>query len=185
MLEVSYLGVPIKVYSFTGTVVDSNKQRETKVTGSGGGGGVYQGTGAVAPISIQSSTTVHDQFFLIDETGKEISVRLQNWDVSLRTEHTVQVVWAIPGKASEGPYVAVNNHNLNDLSWNDAQLKTVVSPCLLKHLLIGLVAAIAVGYVLSSFGLSFIGIVATLIYFFIRRSMFAKDLKQKIQNHFI
>ncbi len=38
------------VNSFTGTVIDTNKQLETKVSGSGGGGAVYQGSGAIAPV---------------------------------------------------------------------------------------------------------------------------------------
>lgn len=185
MLEVSYLGVPIRVHSFTGKVVDSNKQLETKVSGSGGGGAVYQGNGAVAPINIQSSTTVHDQFFLIDENGKEISVKLQNWDISLRTQHILQVIWAVPGKATQGPYVTINNHNLNDVTWNDSQLKNAVSPCLLKHLLIGFVTSIVLGYIASSFGLFFLGVISTFIYFFIRRGIFAKDLKNKIQEHLL
>lgn len=63
MFEVSYLGVPLRVYSFTGEVVDNNKQRETKVTGSGGAGAVSDGTGGTTPIKIQSTTTVHDHFF--------------------------------------------------------------------------------------------------------------------------
>lgn len=185
MLEVSYLGVPVKVYSFTGKVTDSNKQLETKVSGSGGGGAVYQGNGAVAPINIQSSTTVHDQFFLIDESGKEISVKLQNWDVALRTQHVIQIIWAIPAKASNGPYVTINNQNLDQVTWSDEQLKKVVSPCLLKHLLIGFGASIVLGYLVSSFGLFLIGAIATFIYFLVRRNIFAKDLKNTIQSHFL
>lgn len=181
MLEVSYFGVPIKVYSFTGQVVDSNKHLETKVTGSGGGGAMYQGNGAIAPVSIQSSTTVHDQFFLVNEDGKEISVKLQNWDVSLRSQHTLQVIWAIPGKATTGPYVTIKNHNLNELSWSQQQLKAVVSPCLLKHALIGIGAAIVLGYLLSSFGTFIIVGIMTYIYFMIRRNILAQDLRKKIE----
>lgn len=180
LLEVSYLGVPVKIYSFTGTVLDNSKQRETKVTGSGGGGAVYNGSGAVAPVSIQSSTTVHDQMFLIDDTGYEKAINLQNWNLSVRTGHIVQILWAITGKENEGPYVTVKNQNLNTIDWADTQLKNVVSPCLRNHLLIGLALSIVVGY-FAGFGLFVLGIIITSIYFFVRRNIFAKDLKEKIQ----
>ncbi|WP_180183915.1 hypothetical protein [Acinetobacter sp. YH01020] len=183
MFEVSYLGKTFNVNSFTGTVIDTNKQLETKVSGSGGGGAVYQGSGAIAPVSISSSTTVHDNFFLIDPNGKEISVKLSNWDLSLRTGHTVQVIWVVPQKASSGPYVTVHNQNLGDVNWNDTALKTVVGSALGKHILIGLAISTVVSYLASSFGLFLLGFIATVIYFFYRRSVFAKDLKQQIQNH--
>lgn len=185
MLEVSYLGFPLKVYSFTGTVADTNKHLETKVSGSGGGGAVYQGSGAVAPVSITSSTTVHDHFFLIDESGKEISVKLSNWDIALRTGHVVQMIWVIPGKFTSGPYVTVDNQNLGEVNWNNSELKNVVAKCLAKHLLIGVVASIVLGYLCSSFSLFFAGFIATLIYFYIRRQMFSEDLKQQIQANFL
>lgn len=185
MFEVTYLGVPVKIYSFTGRVIDSTQQLETKVSGSGGGGAIYQGSGAVAPVNISSTTTVHNQFFLIDEDNKEISVKLQNWDISLRTEHTVKVIWAIPGKASNGPFVTVKNFNLNEVSWSNNQLKTVVSACLFKHLMIGFAVSVVIGYLLSSFGLFILGIIATFIYFHIRRNIFAKDLKNKILENFL
>lgn len=182
MLEVTYLGVPVKVCSFIGKVVDNNKQLETIVSGSGGGGTIYNGKGTLDPINIHSTTAVHDHFFLIDENGTEISVKLIDWNVSLRNEHTINIIWAISGKKTTGPYVAINNQNLNDVIWNDTALKYVVASCLTKHLLIGLVASIILGYLTSNFSLFFFGLIATFIYFYIQRGILAKDLKSKINE---
>lgn len=185
MLEVSYLGLQYSVYCFTGTVLESNKQMETRVTGSGGGGATYKGTGATAPVSISSTTIVHDHFFLVDETGKEIAVQLQNWDLALRTGHVLQLIWVIAGKASHGPYVVVENKNLQEVNFNDAQLAREVGKCLAKHFWAGLALSILLAYLCSSWLLLVVGCIATFIYFYVRRGIFVQDLKQKIQQHFL
>ena len=59
------------IEEFFGRVVESNRERETKVSGSGGGGATWNGYGTTAPVDISSETTVHDEFFLIDEQGNE------------------------------------------------------------------------------------------------------------------
>ena len=44
-----------RIYEVTGKILESNKQRELHVYGSGGGGATYNGTGGTAPVNIQSS----------------------------------------------------------------------------------------------------------------------------------
>ena len=43
-----------RIYEVTGKILESNKQRELHVYGSGGGGATYNGTGGTAPVNIQS-----------------------------------------------------------------------------------------------------------------------------------
>ena len=96
-----------RIYEVTGKILESNKQRELHVYGSGGGGATYNGTGGTAPVNIQSSTTIHDEFFLIDQDGQEHSIKLKNWDVSLREGHEIQVIWVISPNQERGPYVVL------------------------------------------------------------------------------
>ena len=103
-----------EIHQFMGKVEGTSKQRETRVHGGGGGGVVRNGQGATAPVRISSTTTVHDNFFLLnEESNAEKDISLQNWDVALREGHKVQVIWVIPPKSNAGPYVVVNNKNLD------------------------------------------------------------------------
>jgi hypothetical protein len=65
-------GRRFELYSFTGEVLTSEKGRSTAVHGGGGGGYSHGGTGYTAPVSISSTTTVHDQLFLRDAEVDEV-----------------------------------------------------------------------------------------------------------------
>lgn len=93
------------------------------------------------------------------------------------------MIWVIAANQATGPYVALNNKNLKEISWNETALSAVVTKCLSKHLLIGLALAVILGYLFSSFSLFLLCTFITAIYFFVRRSIFVKDLRQQIQNH--
>lgn len=113
---------PYEHHSFHGTVVGATKQLETKVTGGGGGGTSYRGTGYTAPVSIQSTTVTHDMIHLADDDGHEMALRLQNWDLSARESHKLSAIWLIKKGKKKGPYVAIHNHTLAETDYNKKEL---------------------------------------------------------------
>lgn len=161
---------------FYGEVVDTNRQRETKVYGSGGGGATYNGYGGTAPISINSVTTVHDEFFLIDEHGNEEDFHLMNWELPLRTGHKVQMIWIVPPNKPSGPNVVMNNKNLKKSEWNNKKLHEIASAHYIGYFLLGLVGSVVVGFLFSSFWLFLIVAVGVYIFYNIK----TKEIKNRL-----
>ena len=120
--EILINGKPWECHSYTGTVASAAKRLETKVEGSGGGGSSYQGTGYTAPVNISSSTTTHDEVYVVDENGQEHVLRLQNWDLSVREGHKLTVVSLVKQGRANGPLVAIHNHTLNKTDYDERVL---------------------------------------------------------------
>lgn len=125
MKELEVGGRHYTVYTTKGIVNESGKNMETRVHGGGGGGYSYQGTGGSAPVSITSTTVVHDQIFLTDATGTEHSFQLQNFNVACREGNSISVVWAIKQGKKTGPYIVVVNHTTRQSYYNEKALKNV------------------------------------------------------------
>lgn len=106
------------LYWVAGKVMSTGKNMETKVQG---GGGSY-GNGYTAPVRITSTTTVHDQIFLMDREGKEHAFQLQDFNVACRDGNELSVVWAIKKGGSTGPYIIVHNHNTSQTFFNEKRL---------------------------------------------------------------
>jgi hypothetical protein len=110
------------LYWTFGKVEETGKNLETKVSGSGGGGATFKGYGGTAPVSITSTTTVHDQIFLVDNSGNEHAYQLQDMNVACRTSNQLSVIWAIKEGQKTGPYIAVFNHTTNQPFFQDKAL---------------------------------------------------------------
>lgn len=109
----------------TGTVEETGKNMETRVSGGGGGGATYGGYGGTAPVTIRSQTVVHDQLFVTDASGAEHSFQLQDFNLACRTGHKVSVIWAIKKGKPTGKYICVVNHTTNNNFYNEKALKNV------------------------------------------------------------
>lgn len=118
-------GKEYELHSITGKVLETGKNLETKVHGGGGGGATYGGYGGTAPVSIRSTTIVHDQIFLTDEQGNEHSFQLQGFNVACREANLLSVVWAIKKGARQGPYIAVINKTTNCNFFEDKTLQSM------------------------------------------------------------
>ena len=118
---------------FTGKVVGTTKNLETKVSGGGGGGYTSQGSGYTAPVHITSTTTVHDQLFLIDPSGQERSFQLKNFDISCRETHQVTVLWAAKKGKTDGYNVLVYNHTVNKAAFQQSSLSLLLKPWKLPY----------------------------------------------------
>lgn len=157
MHEIMMNGKSFEVHAVTGTVASATKQLETRVSGGGGGGATYQGTGYNAPVRISSTTVTHDQIFLVDGDGAEHALQLQNWNLACREGNTLTAVWLIKKGKSKGPYVAIRNSTINDTQYDDRMLAKLARPW---WPLLGLLALI----VLRFSGLSFLIAAAALGY---------------------
>jgi hypothetical protein len=145
---------------FTGKVVGTTKNLETKVHGGGGGGYSSQGAGYTAPVAITSTTTVHDQLFLVDPSGKECSFQLQNFDLACRETHDVTVLWAAKKGKNTGYNVLVYNHTVNKAAYQQSSLSTLLKPWKLPYWIGALAViygttAVAVGQIQSHATVSF------------------------------
>jgi hypothetical protein len=139
---------PIELYWFTGSVVGASKNLETRVTGGGGGGQ----NGYSAPVSIRSTTTVHDQLFLVDRSGTERAFQLSNFDVACRESHNVSVVWAMKKGAKEGPYILVHNHTTGDASFKNDKLRALLLPSTALYWAITLLATLLAIWISNGYG---------------------------------
>lgn len=114
------------VHSLSGTVIDASKLSSTHVYSSGGyynsATGTYSGGG------VQSSVTIKDQIFLIDDKGREHSVQLYDWDVAARASHAVTVMWAVEEGQVSGEYIAVLNHTTHRKYLRSAILRGLLRP---------------------------------------------------------
>ena len=126
-------GKEIQLYNFTGIVAETGKNMETIVSGGGGGGYSYQGTGGTAPVTIRSRTVVHDQFFLVDANGHEMSFQLQDFNIACRRDNKLAVIWGIKKGKEKGPYIIVHNYSTNSTFYDDKSIARLfrLSPLLL------------------------------------------------------
>lgn len=136
MREIRINGKSLEVHSMTGKVASSAKQLETKVSGGGGSGMMRNGSGYTAPVRIHSTTTTHDQIFLVDGTGKEHIIRLKNWDLACRESNELTAVWMNRKGKDGGPYVAIRNLSTDTVDYDDKALARLARPWWLLLVLI-------------------------------------------------
>lgn len=152
--------VTAEVISISGEVIEINRSNQTHLHASGGGayassstsyGGHTRVTAHTSPVSVTSSTSVHDDVYLLTDTGEEVFLQLVNWEnAGIRKGHHIQVIWLdnlvnnqtkIPT-----PYAIVNNRSLNKVLYDNeglaeglkatTQLKALIAA--FKHSSIGL-----------------------------------------------
>jgi hypothetical protein len=99
---------------FTGEVLESKTRDVLSVSGSGGGGQIYQGSGNISGSSISSHSTRYDTLFLRDSSGKEKTFEFRNSGIKVRNGQIVTVIWAIKEGKESGDYIAIHNHNTNE-----------------------------------------------------------------------
>lgn len=169
------------LHLFSGIVEESEKKLETRVSGGGGGGATYQGTGGNAPISISSTTVIHDQLFLTNKEGKERSFQLQDFNLACRKGNAVSVYWGIKQGKSNGSYLAVKNHTTDQVFFDEGQISTM-------FLNLWIQAGLILGGVYVFFAFSYLGYILGVGLFFYawRRWQTAKtekaDFKNQIRN---
>lgn len=173
------------VCDFWGEAVDVSKQLETKVTGSGGGGSTWDGYGHTRPVEIHSTTTVHDDLYLLNANGQEKHFALTDWRISARIGHTMQVLWLIAENEQTGPYVAVYNKNLNQCFWKNDALQELANAHYRKQFWGSLLAVAVLAYVVGSFWLLFLGGIGTWIYWSKQKQVLVAEFKKAVTAQLI
>lgn len=108
----------LNVFGKTGIVHGYSTWTETRMSGGGGGGGGYisNGSGYVstAPVSISSTVTTYQRFFVDRGDGDEFEVKLCNVDFGVRDGHRVTCVYAGHKSVDRGWLTDVYNHNTRE-----------------------------------------------------------------------
>lgn len=111
--------IKFTIYHIHGWIAGMHKNFETQVSGGGGGGATYQGTGGTAPISISSTTYIHDKIYLDHRNGKQTAIELTDWDIAAMEGHELLAIWIIKNNNERGPYVAIQNYTTGQMYWGD------------------------------------------------------------------
>lgn len=149
----------IDLHTFSGEVVEEKKWATTQVSGSGGG--YNMGSGQQNPVTITSTTTTHDQFFLRDAAGQERAFEISGGGLALRKGHRISVLWGIIQGNPQGPYIAVYNHTTGSLSeFPSAVAGLAVPPTPLLLVVVYLVSILAICF----YGLGVVVLAVLLIY---------------------
>lgn len=84
----------IKVYARSGTVQGSKNWTSTQVHSSGGGGYVGPQGGHVRAATVTSTNTNHHAFFLVEDDGAEVEVKLTDVSFGVRDGHYVTAIYS-------------------------------------------------------------------------------------------
>jgi hypothetical protein len=176
MKQIVAASKPINLYWTTGKVADAGKNMETIVRGGGGGGYTYNGTGSTAPVTITSTTVVHDQIFLIDGQGREHAFQLQGFNVACRADNELAIIWAIREGKKNGPYIVAYNYTTRSAFYNDASLNK-----LFRYPVYYLLGAMLACFILGRFAGFFylLAFAAPIVWLFMARQQ-AKRFKESL-----
>jgi hypothetical protein len=130
--DITLDGINYEVYFVKGKVLGKDKHLETKVSGGGGGGYSYNGRGSTAPISISSTTIVHDKIYIDLGNGKEHSIELEDWDIACREGHEMVFVWMIKQGKNVGPYIALANMVTDEIYIKKSIIRKELSNAMIK-----------------------------------------------------
>lgn len=143
--------VTAEVISISGEVIEINRSNQTRLHASGGGAYASSHNGhssaSVSPISVSSTNSVHDDVYILTESGEEVFIQLVNWEnAGIRKGHHIQALW-LKGtvdnkKPFSSPYLAVNNRSLNKVLYNEAGIYTLLSSSsIIKTILVAFMKA--------------------------------------------
>jgi hypothetical protein len=151
-------GKQIVFTKVAGTVAGAHKRAETSISGSGGGGSSWDGRGRTEPVTITSTVSVKQEFFLKTPDGKQVPVQLSDEDIPIMDGQKVTMIAGHAGK--ERRWTHLVNHD-TELFWRIGNAKVhaitlglVRTP--LVSFMLGIVTWIAVAYVLNGW-IGFIG----------------------------
>ena len=76
-----------------GKIIQINANSKLVVSGSGGTGSTYQGTGAGGTVNISSHTINYQDNYLEDAKGSQFVVNLTDWNISAIEGHELVLIW--------------------------------------------------------------------------------------------
>ena len=75
-----------------------------------------------------STTTVHDQIFLVDDMGKEHSFQLQDFNVACRDGNVLKVIWAVKKGKDKGDYIIMHSNTTGQAFFNTGAIRRMLRP---------------------------------------------------------
>lgn len=114
MKSFDYNGKQVVFNEAVGIVAGTHKHAETTVSGSGGGGSTYNGQGHTDAVSITSTITVKQEFFLKTANGKQVPVQLSGMDIPIMDGQNVTMISVLDGKDKHWTHLV--NHD-TELYW--------------------------------------------------------------------
>lgn len=168
----------------SGKVLSTNKNLETKVSGHGGGGGTFRGTGFNRPVKITSKTTVHDQIFIEDKAGIEHSYELQDFDISCREGNLLTIIAAFKEGNNSGYNFAAINHTTKKTFFSEVNLQKIASPNIWLFIGIFVVALFLIIKILADAALvlGFILFLGMLIFYIVKMKQNVRKIKSSVQT---
>lgn len=124
----------IDLYAFSGEVVDQQKSSHTQVTTHNNN-------------QQQVSTSYYNKIFLRAADGSERSIEIEDKGFSARTGNRASILWGIPPRKEEGPYLAVINHDTGAMHTIRKPINDLAGPPFYNMILIVAALFIAVGVV--------------------------------------
>lgn len=112
LTQFSTLGGTYTLDCLTGQVLDTGTRSVTTVQGGTNSG-------------VSSTTTTYTRIFLLDETGQERSVTLQDLDVASRPGNVLSVLSVFRQGKTTGWSIAVYNHDTQEMTWAGDRLRDI------------------------------------------------------------
>lgn len=112
LTQFSAIGGAYTLDCLTGRVLDTGTRSVTSVHGGTNSG-------------VSSTTTTYTRIFLLDETGQEVAVTLQNLDVASRPGNVLSVLSVFKSRETTGWSIAAYNHDTREMTWAEDRLRNV------------------------------------------------------------
>lgn len=124
--EVEAAGGKLWFCAMTGRVVGEKKWSETRISSSGGGGYINQGSGFISAPQVSTRVSTRHEFWLQAPDGEERCVELNDSNTAVREGQILTAVWGARVGKESGPYLFVHNHTAAKESWLIANEKVLL-----------------------------------------------------------
>ncbi len=122
---------PFTLHTTHATVLKTNRWSETHISGGGGGGSQYQGSGSTYVAPITSHTVSNLEIWLRTDSGQEVSYTLRNLTFKCMEGQQVSFVSAAGKQAGAVYYVAAwYNHATGDSVLDSSQARMIAKDSL-------------------------------------------------------
>lgn len=171
----------INLEVFSGEVAAVKTWTETRVSSSGGGGAVIQGTGFVSSATVSSNVTRHDELYIRDGEGNERCLRLTNTEVQVRNGSRVSTVLGLPEGQKNGWYVGIYNHDTRAwISFSDGLKRLAPASADLWPVLLGIggILSTRVPWVGSA---GWLAVVVAVVWFSVKGARTRDDMQRQLR----
>ena len=114
-------GSNVIVRRLVGEVLHSDRNFETHIAGSGGGGWVGPNGGYVSDAQVTSHATQHQKVFIRTDSGSEEAFDFSNWNLSVRPGSRLAMITCLESGGSVQSVLATRNLDTGEEKWLDVR----------------------------------------------------------------